>query len=92
MLTLIRLFLRSLLKLLRDDRGELPVPEFIAKWKPSKTTPPLRIESVPDNFTLTKKQIDTLARQMMPDIKAFFADEQVQREFAEWQAKQAATQ
>jgi hypothetical protein len=29
---------------------------------------------------------------MMPEIKKFFADEQIQHEFAEWQKKQSAAE
>jgi hypothetical protein len=40
------------------------------------------------NFTPTKEQINALACRLLPEIKKFFADEQVQKEFAEWQARQ----
>ena len=52
------------------------------------TTPNLHTESFPGGFTPTQEQIDDLARRMMPEIKRFFADEQIQREFEEWLAKQ----
>jgi hypothetical protein len=54
----------------------------------TKTTPVLHIKTIPAGFTPTQEQIDTLARRFMPEIKKFFADEQVQREFAEWQERQ----
>ena len=41
-----------------------------------------------DRFIPTQDQIDTLARRMMPEIKRFFADVQIQQEFAVWQEKQ----
>jgi hypothetical protein len=75
--------LRAFLRLLRDKSGDMGVPSF-------KKNPELKIITVPANFTPTPKQIDTLARRMMPEIKKFFAEEQNQREFAEWQAKQVA--
>ena len=56
----------------------------------SSTTPVLQTKTIPANFTPTQEQIDALARRFMPEIKKFFADEQVQREFAEWQKRQAA--
>jgi len=58
--------------------------------KAPKTQPILHTDTEPVNFNPSQKQIDTLARRLMPEIKKFFADEQVQREFAEWQAKQNA--
>jgi hypothetical protein len=53
-----------------------------------KTTPPLVTKTVPADFTPSQEQIAALARRMMPEIKRFFADEQIQREFAEWQERQ----
>ena len=40
------------------------------------------------NFTPTKEQINTLACRLLPEIKKFFADEQVQKEFEAWKARQ----
>ena len=45
----------------------------------------LSTETEPTQFAPTQAQIDALARRLMPEIKRFFADVQVQREFAEWQ-------
>jgi hypothetical protein len=59
--------------------------------KSSSTTPDLRTETVPANFNPSQTQINALARRLIPEIKRFFADEEVQREFAEWQARQNAT-
>jgi hypothetical protein len=53
-----------------------------------KPTPELHTETVPAGFTPTQEQIDALARRMMPEIKKFFADEQIQKEFIEWQERQ----
>lgn len=53
----------------------------------TSTTPALRTEIIPAGFTPSNEQIDALARRLMPEIKKYFADEQVQKEFAEWQAK-----
>ena len=50
-----------------------------------RQTGALRAEAVPADFTPSQAQIDAFARRLMPEIKRFFADEQIQREFAEWQ-------
>ena len=55
--------------------------------KSPNTTPPFRTETVPADFAPTQDQIDALARRLMPEIKKFFADEQVQQEFAEWKER-----
>ena len=52
-----------------------------------KTTPELHTEVTPANYTPTQEQIDTFARRMAPVIQQFFADEQIQQEFARWQEK-----
>ena len=31
------------------------------------------------------EQFDTFARRIMPDVKSYFDDEEVQKEFADWQ-------
>ncbi len=54
----------------------------------AKTPPPLEAVSVPSNFVPSQEQIEVLARRLIPEIKKFFADEQVQKEFARWQAHQ----
>jgi ADP-ribose pyrophosphatase YjhB (NUDIX family) len=48
----------------------------------------MAVHAVPGDFVPTREHIDALARRMMPEIKRFFADEQIQREFAEWMAQQ----
>jgi len=35
-------------------------------------------------FTPNKVHLDKLAHQLTPEIKKYFANEQIQREFAEW--------
>ena len=55
-----------------------------------KDIPKLHIKTYPPDFTPSDEQIDALARRFMPEIKRFFADEQVQKEFAEWKERQAA--
>jgi len=40
-------------------------------------------------FTPGKSHIDTLAKKFTPEIKKYFADEQVQKDFAEWQTRQS---
>ena len=52
-----------------------------------RTTPELHTEVTPADFTPSQKQIDTFAKCLTPIIQQFFADEQVQKEFAKWQAE-----
>ena len=40
--------------------------------------------TMPNGFVPTQEQIDALARRLMPEIKRFFADSQIQQEFTEW--------
>ena len=54
----------------------------------TKAPPPLEAHAVPDNFIPSQEQIEMLARRMIPEIKKFFADEQVQQEFARWMERQ----
>ena len=56
--------------------------------KQIKTEPILQIETNITGFSPTQEQIDAFARRLMPEIKKYFADERIQREFADWQAKQ----
>ena len=58
--------------------------------KSEKSKPVLRTETLPAEFVPTQKQIEMLARRIMPEIKKFFADEQIQREFADWKERQGA--
>jgi hypothetical protein len=52
--------------------------------KSRKTAPASRTETVPAVFAPSQEQIDVLARRLMPEIKRFFADEQIQQEFESW--------
>ena len=36
------------------------------------------------HIAVTEKQIEVLARRLLPEIKRFFADEDVRREFEQW--------
>ena len=56
--------------------------------KTPDTTPDIDIQANPVNFSPTQTQIDALARRLIPEIKKFFADEQTQRDFVEWQQRQ----
>ena len=56
----------------------------------SGTTPTLSAEIIPAGFTPSQEQLDDLARRLMPEIKKYFADGQVQAEFAAWLAKKNA--
>ncbi len=53
----------------------------------AKAPLPPEIEVMPDNFIPSQEQIEMLARRMIPEIKRFFADEEVQQEFARWLKK-----
>jgi len=35
----------------------------------------------------TEQQIEIFARRMLPEIKRYFADDSIQREFEEWRSK-----
>ena len=37
---------------------------------------------------ITKEQTDVLARRLLPEIKKFFANEDIRREFDEWKKTQ----
>ena len=39
-------------------------------------------------FTPTKVHLEKLARRFTPEIKKYFANEQVQKDFAEWEQTQ----
>ena len=39
---------------------------------------------------ISEKQIELLARRLLPEIKKFFADEDIRKEFEEWQRKRRA--
>ena len=39
-------------------------------------------------FTPSKEQINMLAHRLMPEIKKYFANEQVRKEFEKWMVKQ----
>ena len=41
-----------------------------------------------NNLNITDKQIEIFARRLLPQIKKFFADEDIRKEFEEWQKKQ----
>jgi len=36
------------------------------------------------HIAITEKQIEVLARRLLPTVKRFFADEDVRREFEQW--------
>ena len=57
--------------------------------KKANTTPELHPVIIPADFIPSDEQIDALARRFMPEIKRFFADDEIQREFAEWKEQQA---
>jgi len=55
-----------------------------AEEKRLKNTPDLKLHANASEYAPTQTQIDSFARRLMPEIKKFFADEQVQREFEKW--------
>jgi hypothetical protein len=40
------------------------------------------------DFEISNRQVEILARRLLPEIKRFFANEDIRREFEEWQKKQ----
>ena len=68
----------------------LKIEYSIAQEDPllKKAPPNIDVQTTPADYAPTQEQIDALARRLMPEIKKFFADEQIQREFAEWQERQ----
>jgi hypothetical protein len=59
--------------------------------KKSRTTNPKpKNGSGSNNYAPSDEQIGALARRLMPEIKKFFADKQIQQEFVDWQEKQNA--
>ena len=50
----------------------------------------MRNKKLINKTNIPEHAIETFARCVLPDIQAFYASEQGQREFAEWQAEQAA--
>ena len=43
--------------------------------------------STNDKFVPTQEQIDALSLRLLPEIKKFFADKQIQNEFIAWKEK-----
>ena len=39
------------------------------------------------SIEVSEKQIEILARRLLPEIRKFFADEETRKEFKEWQEK-----
>ena len=50
----------------------------------------MRNKKLINKTNIPEHAIETFARCVLPDIQAFYATEQGQREFAEWKAEQAA--
>ena len=42
------------------------------------------------SIKVSEKQIEILARRLLPEIRKFFADENIRKEFEEWQKKKLA--
>ena len=56
--------------------------------KPRKTTAKPHTDDISGVFVPSRELIDALARRLMPEIKMFFTDEQIQQEFVRWQENQ----
>jgi lipase chaperone LimK len=41
-----------------------------------------------DDYKIPDRELELLARMLLPEIKKFFADEEVKQEFELWQARQ----
>ena len=61
-----------------NDRSDIKVCMAKEVNKNSKT----------QGLNISDKQIEILARRLLPQIKKFFANEDIQKEFEEWQKKQ----
>jgi len=59
--------------------------------KSQQKDPIVHTKIIPEYFTPTQEQIYTIARRMLPEVKAFFANEENQKEFENWQKKKGAT-
>jgi len=49
---------------------------------------PVANDSINIEFSPSQEQFDALAHRLMPEIKKYFANEQIQREFREWKENQ----
>jgi len=49
---------------------------------------PANNNSLGVEFSPSQEQIETLAHRLMPEIKKYFADERIQKEFEEWKESQ----
>ena len=49
-----------------------------------------RRKTLINNTDIPQRQIEAIARCIMPDILAFYESEEGQREFAEWKAQREA--
>jgi len=47
----------------------------------------LNIETVPVGFKPSQAQIDALAKRLIPEIKRYFADDNIQKDYQKWQEK-----
>ena len=45
-------------------------------------------EKQKNDIEVSEKQIEIFARRLLPEIKKFFADEHIRKEFEEWKKKQ----
>ena len=50
----------------------------------------MRKKKIVNNSDIPQHVIESIARCILPDIIAYYQSEEGQREFAEWQAKQAS--
>ena len=59
--------------------------------KAREAIPELNSESNSAVFVPSEEQTDALARRLMPEIKKYLSNEQIQQEFAQWKGKQDST-
>lgn len=40
------------------------------------------------SFAISEREVEILASRLLPEIKKFFADEEIRKEFEKWKAEQ----
>ena len=60
--------------------------------KASTAKSALLAETTPKDYTPAQAQIDAFARRIIPEIKKFFADENIQHEFSAWKERKGSAE
>jgi len=63
--------------------GRYDIMEYIGNLKVIST-----FKTVTFSIEPTTEQFNSFAHRIIPEIKTYFSDEQIQKEFAKWQEKQ----